>query len=288
MTALFQALESAPQLTLQSGVKPPHSKMNIPSNWFETFFHGVTLDLWRKAIPPSQTNAEAEFLAVHLNCQPGAHVLDVPCGNGRLSFELAKRGFRVTGVDISEEFIAEAREVAASLINPSAHADGTDKIAPVDFILADMRDLDREAVYDGAYCFGNSFAFLGHAETENFLQALARTLKPGARFIIHTGMAAESVIPDFEEQSCHELGDLSITINERYNAAESCIDSEYIFHRDGQTESRLAREWIYTVGEMRRMLERAGFSILDLYSSLKCEPYKLGSRELFIVSEAGP
>jgi hypothetical protein len=77
LTALFQALESAPQLTLQSGVKPPHSKMNIPSNWFETFFHGVTLDLWRKAIPPSQTNAEAEFLAVHLNCQPGAHVLDV-------------------------------------------------------------------------------------------------------------------------------------------------------------------------------------------------------------------
>ena len=269
----------------------------IPSNWYETFFHGVTLDLWRKAIPQSQTDAEAEFLAAHLNCQSGAHVLDVPCGNGRLSFELAQRGFRVTGVDISEEFIEEARGVATNLINSSARADGTDNgvhpsgasmgDTPVpQFILADMRDLDRETVYDGAYCFGNSFAFLGHAETENFLQALARTLKPGARFIIHTGMAAESVIPDFEEQSCHELGDLSITIKERYNAAESCIDSEYIFHRDGQTESRLAREWIYTVGEMRRMLERAGFSILDLYCSLKCEPYKLGSQELFIVSEA--
>jgi cyclopropane fatty-acyl-phospholipid synthase-like methyltransferase len=253
----------------------------IPNNWFETFFHGVTLDLWRKAIPQSQTNAEAEFLATHLNCQSDAHVLDVPCGNGRLSFELAQRGFRVTGVDISEEFIEEAR--AKAVDQPPATARASDRL---DFILADMRNLDREAVYDGAYCFGNSFAFLGHAETENFLQALARALKPGARFIIHTGMAAESVIPDFEEQSCHELDDLSITIKERYNAAESCIDSEYIFHRDCQTESRLAREWIYTVGEMRRMLERAGFSILDLYGSLKCEPYKLGSRELFIVSEA--
>jgi cyclopropane fatty-acyl-phospholipid synthase-like methyltransferase len=252
----------------------------IPNNWFESFFHGVTLDLWRKAIPQSQTDAEAEFLATHLNCQPGAHVLDVPCGNGRLSFELAQRGFRVTGVDISEEFIDEARARAAD--QPPATAGGSDW---VDFILADMRNLDREAIYDGAYCFGNSFAFLGHAETENFLQALARTLKPGARFIVHTGMAAESVIPDFEEQSCHELGDLAITIKERYNAAESCIDSEYVFHRDGQTESRFAREWIYTVGEMRRMLEHAGFSILDLYGSLKCEPYKLGSQELFIVSE---
>ena len=265
----------------QSGVKPPHSKMNIPNNWFETFFHGVTLDLWRKAIPPSQTQAEAQFLVDQLNCEPGAHVLDVPCGNGRLSFELAQRGFRVTGVDISGEFIDEARARATD--QPAATSGGADR---VDFILADMRNLDREAVYDGAYCFGNSFAFLGHAETENFLQALARSLKPGARFIVHTGMAAESVIPDFEEQSCHELGDLSITIKERYNTAESCIDSEYIFHHDGQTESRLAREWIYTVGEMGRMLERAGFSVLDLYGSLKCEPYKLGSRELFIVSEA--
>ena len=269
---------------------------SIPNNWFETFFHGVTLDLWRKAIPASQTQAEAQFLMDHLNCESGAHVLDVPCGNGRLSFELAKRGLRVTGVDISEEFIDEARSKQKASPDPSADADGTDSMAPasgawtgkrpeLDFILADMRNLEGRGIYDGAYCFGNSFAFLGHAETEKFLAALANALKPKARFIIHTGMAAESVIPDFEEQSCHEMGDLSITIKERYNAAESCIDSEYIFHRDGQTESRLAREWIYTVGEMRRMLERAGFSILDLYGSLKCEPYELGSRELFIVSE---
>src|SRR2546429_8069256 len=103
--------------------------MNIPSNWFEDFFHGVTLDLWRKAIPPSQTNAEADFLAVHLNCQSGAHVLDVPCGNGRLSFELAKRGFRVTGGDISEEFIEEARATnatsASDVTGPPADTDGS-------------------------------------------------------------------------------------------------------------------------------------------------------------------
>src|SRR5437868_11903885 len=124
--------------------------MLVPSNWFEDFFHGITLDLWRKAIPPNQTKAEADFLIKVLHCQAGAHVLDVPCGNGRLSFELAKRGFRVTGVDISEEFIEEARQTTANLINPCAHADGTDKMAPVDFVLADMRNLNGEAIYDGA------------------------------------------------------------------------------------------------------------------------------------------
>jgi 2-polyprenyl-3-methyl-5-hydroxy-6-metoxy-1,4-benzoquinol methylase len=260
--------------------------MPVPNNWFESFFHGVTLDLWRKAIPPEQTTAEAEFLIDHLNCDAGARLLDVPCGNGRLSFELAKRGLRVTGVDISEEFIEEARAIQSKRLNPSAHADGTDLEPRVEFILRDMRQLEDQAIYDGAYCFGNSFAFLEHAEMDRFLRAIARALKPGARFLISTGMAAESVLPGFEEQSCHEFGDLSITIKERYVAAESCIDSEYIFERDGQTESRLAREWIYTVAEIRRMLEGAGFSILDLYGSLKCNPYKLGSQELFIVSEA--
>jgi 2-polyprenyl-3-methyl-5-hydroxy-6-metoxy-1,4-benzoquinol methylase len=262
--------------------------MSAPNNWFETFFHGVTLDLWRKAIPPEQTQAEAQFLINHLNCNAGARLLDVPCGNGRLSFELAKRGFHVTGVDISEEFIEEARSNQSNLSDPSADAEGPDLAARLDFVLRDMRYMEGKAIHDGAYCFGNSFAFLEHADMEKFLDGVARAVKPGGRFLVSTGMAAESVIPDFEEQSCHELGDLAITIKERYNTAESCIDSEYIFEQNGRSETRVAREWIYTVAEMRRMLERAGFRVLDLYGSLKDEPYKLGSRELFLVSEARP
>src|SRR4051794_2617411 len=100
-------LETAPTLTRAVAfyrMKPEE----IPANWFEDFFHGVTLDLWRKAIPPEQTQREAEFLIKTIACPRGAHLLDVPCGNGRLSFALAKRGFAVTGIDISEEFVEEA------------------------------------------------------------------------------------------------------------------------------------------------------------------------------------
>ena len=255
--------------------------MPVPSNWFEDFFHGITLDLWRKAIPPKQTKAEADFLIKVLNCAPGAHVLDVPCGNGRLSFELVKRGLRVTGVDISQEFVNEARALKRSL-DPSAHADGTD------FIRGDMREIEDQPIYDGAYCFGNSFAFMEHADMEKFLRGVAQALKPGARFIVETAMAAESVLPDFEEQTSHKIGDISVTIKERYRAEESCIDSEYIFERDGKSETRKSKEWIYTVAEIRRMLEHAGFEVLEIYGSLKFEPYKLGTRELFVVTEARP
>ena len=121
--------------------------MAVPPNWFETFFHGVTLDLWRKAIPPEQTSSEANFLIDHLNCAPGAHVLDVPCGNGRLSFALAGRGLRVTGVDISPEFIAEAHSIAARTSNSAGSAGDTK------FTLVDMRQLEATSTYNGAYCF---------------------------------------------------------------------------------------------------------------------------------------
>jgi hypothetical protein len=81
------------------------------------------------------------------------------------------------------------------------------------------------------------------------------------------------------------MGDIVMTIKERYLAEESCVDSEYIFERNGATDSRKAKHWIYTVAEIRRMLERAGFKVLSCVGSLKGEPYKLGSRELFVVSQ---
>lgn len=266
--------------------------MSVPANWYESFFHGVTLDLWRQAIPPKQTKAEADFLIKTLHCQPGAHVLDVPCGNGRLSFELATRGLSVTGMDISEEFINEARSLITNGANSSADAGSSDSggsrfVAP-DFILGDKRAIEGQHVYDGAYCFGNSFGFLEYADMEKFLKGMARALKPGSRFVVETAMAAESFLPDFEEQTCHQVGDITLITKERYNAVEGCIDSEYILERDGRSESRLAKHWIYTAAEIQRMLRRAGFEILDLYGSLKFEPYKLGSQELFVVSEAQP
>jgi SAM-dependent methyltransferase len=273
--------------------------MPVPPNWYENFFHGLALDLWRKAIPPEHTKAEADFLVQALQCDAGSHLLDVPCGNGRLSLELARRGYRVTGVDIAEEFIEEARASApgndqtpaegsdktTARLDPSAYADGTDLIAPVDFLLGDMSKLEGESIYDGAYCFGNSFGFLAYADMEKFLEGVARALKPGARFVIETGMAAESAIPKFEELASHQIEDILLTIKEQYLAAEGCIDTEYVFERNGTSESRLAKHWIYTAAEIRRMLERAGFAIVNLYGSLKHEPFVLGSDELLVIAE---
>ncbi len=135
--------------------------------WFETFFQGVAVEFWIRAIPPTVTFQEADFLEQALEISPGAKLLDVPCGHGRHAIELARRGYRVTGVDLSPEAL-ESASASNSII---------------DWRRGDMRDLSSleflPAEFDAAYCFGNSFGYLDHLDAAAFLAALARVLKPG-------------------------------------------------------------------------------------------------------------
>ncbi len=76
----------------------------MKTEWFETFFQGPAVEFWTRCIPPAVTLADVDFLLKTLKATPGARLLDVPCGNGRHSIELARRGYRMTGIDLSREF----------------------------------------------------------------------------------------------------------------------------------------------------------------------------------------
>jgi 2-polyprenyl-3-methyl-5-hydroxy-6-metoxy-1,4-benzoquinol methylase len=117
--------------------------------WFETFFQGVAVEFWNRVVPPAVTLAEVEFLERTLEPSPGARLLDIPCGNGRHSVELARRGYRMTSVDLSTDFLTVARSQAQ-------HAQ-----VEIDLRPGDMPNLELPAAgFDGAFCFGNSFPYL--------------------------------------------------------------------------------------------------------------------------------
>src|SRR5262249_49598256 len=149
--------------------------------------------------------AEADFLEQHLGVSPGARLLDVPCGDGRLAFDLARRGYRLTGVDISEEFLAAAQE------------EGRSRGLEVELRRGDMRDLPWAAEFDGAFCGGSSFWFLGDSGDAAFVAAVARTLKPRSRFIIDSVKAAEVVLPHFRETWEMEVGGVRMVAQNRYD-----------------------------------------------------------------------
>src|SRR5262249_38980136 len=154
-----------------------------PIDWHESFFTGLAVEFWRVAVPPEATEREAEFLWRHLRLAAGNRVLDVPCGAGRLAIPLALRGALMTGIDSSREFLAAAREAAAS-----AGADAA-------WIQADMRAIPRGASFDAAFCFGNSFGYLDEAGNREFLSAVAAALPRGGRFALDYGQTPESIFP---------------------------------------------------------------------------------------------
>src|SRR5438034_7712352 len=121
--------------------------MSVPAEWWQTFFSGMMVEFWLRCTTEEQTQQEADFIQQTLQVAPPARLLDVPCGGGRHSLALAARGFQMTAVDISSEFLARAKSAAAN------------KSLKVDWHQADMRELPWRDEFDGAYCFGNSFGY---------------------------------------------------------------------------------------------------------------------------------
>src|SRR5882724_3635432 len=237
----------------------------MQENWWKNFFHGVALDFWRAAMSEEQTRAEADFIQRQLQLSARARVLDVPCGNGRLSIELAHRGFQLTGVDFAGEFIDEAR------LKSSAGG------ALVDFHERDMRDLTWIGEFDGAFCFGNSFGYLDDDENADFLAAVSRTLKPGARFILDAPAIAECLLPHFVEKRTFELGGITATIDNRYDHEQGRMFPSFTFVRNGVEDKRSSSQRVYTYKELTDLLRSAGFETVIAYGSVDEHPFKLGA-----------
>jgi SAM-dependent methyltransferase len=246
--------------------------MDVPNDWWRTFFTGTPVDMWLQAVPPEMTRQEADFLDKVLHLSPPAKILDVPCGGGRHSLELAARGFQVTGVDLSTDFLTAARKGAA------------ERGLAVAWEQRDMRDLPWRGEFDGAFCLGNSFAYLDNQGNADFLKAVAAALKPGARFVLNTGTCAETILPTYVERPWYPLGNLYFLIQNHYDHTRSRLETEYTFIRDGRVETLRGFQCVYTYHQLAGLLENAGFHEIDGYASVSQEPYRLGARELFLVA----
>jgi SAM-dependent methyltransferase len=246
--------------------------LNAPHDWWKTFFSGLAVDFWRAAVPAEATQADADFLWKQLELRPGARVLDVPCGAGRLTLPLAARGCAMTGIDISREFLDAAAEAAAG------------QGLTVALSCADMREIPR-AGFDAAFCFGNSFGYLDDRGNADFIGAVAASLAPGARFAVDFGQTAEGVFPSFEPHLDVELGGIRFEEETRYDARTSRIENVFRITRGEASETKLASQRVYLAGDLVRLLESAGFAVLDLFGSPAGEPFALRSQRLLIVAE---
>jgi SAM-dependent methyltransferase len=246
--------------------------VDVPHDWWRSFFSGVVLDMWRRALSPEQTRAEADFIQQALRVAPPARLLDVPCGNGRIAVELAARDYVLTGVDLAEGFIDEARKQSAERGLSATWHQG------------DMRNLPWPAAFDGAYCWGNSFGYLDDEGNAAFLKAAAGALKPGGRFALEYGAALECLLSNYQERRWYEFGDILFLVANQYDPMRGRLETEYTFIRGGKADKRLGFQRAYSCSEVCGLLRAAGFTDVEAFGSIGGEPFKVGSQRLILTA----
>ncbi len=241
----------------------------VEPEWWESFFTGPLLSFIRSE--NEKTRAEVDFVEKALQLTPQAKVLDVPCGKGPHSLELASRGYQVTGVDLTQAFLNDARRIA------------TERQLEITWEQRDMRDLPWQEEFDGAFCFGGSFGFFDEEGNSQFLRAVSRALKPRKRFAVDLHVA-ETLLPGFRERDWNRMGDSLIIQERHYDCENSRIDAEFMLVHEGKVAKRPSSMRIYTYRELCQLLEGVGFGNCEAYGSLSQEPFRLGSSRLYLVA----
>lgn len=140
--------------------------------WFVRAFERIYLDLYRHR-GDAEAAGHIPLIMEKLHLRVADRVLDVACGGGRHARALARRGIRVTGVDLSEDLLEEARERSPSL-------PGTPR-----YLRCDIRELPYASQFEGAISMFTSFGYFREREDDlRVLRGVRRALVAGGRFLI--------------------------------------------------------------------------------------------------------
>lgn len=235
------------------------------------YYGGAYLDSVRDLLPPERTAAEVAFLRRVTSVEPPARVVDYGCGHGRHSLELARHGYRVTGVDATERSLERAR----AAVDP-----GMD----VRFINADYRD-PPPGEYDLALSAFGSFGFGTDEENEQTLHLWCDRLREGGWLVLEL-WHRDRIVSAFNPGRVWRAGS-SLTVDERHEldqlSGRMRIRYAYAYDDGRRAEHELSVR-LYSAPELRRILERAGMSVVALHGSLRGEPYSLEARYLVVIA----
>jgi len=166
--------------------------------WFDTRYYHILYQ--------NRNDEEAEIfisnLSKYLQLPAGARVLDLACGKGRHSFTLNRMGYKVLGVDLSENSILEAKKSS----NPS-----------LSFAVHDMREHLSNTTFDAVFNLFTSFGyFTDKDDNKRVCSAISQMLVPGGKLVIDF-MNADKVIQSLIKSETKTLDGIQFKINRKYD-----------------------------------------------------------------------
>ena len=198
-------------------------------------------------------------------------VLDLCCGLGRMSAELARVGYDVTGVDITESFLKTAKDDAAY------------EDLKIDYIHSDTREFVRREYFDAVVNLYISFGYFKEKEDDlKVLRNAYQSLKKGGTFIIET-LGKEIAVRDFVEAEWFEkAGGFMLT---EYEPLDSwtLLKNRWIFIKDSEITEKFFVQRLYSASELRDALIEAGFNNIEIYGDWDESEYNQHALKLIAV-----
>lgn len=222
--------------------------------WYEQLFTNYA-ETYDKEVFTQGTTGEVDFIEKEINFDKSKLILDIGCGTGRHSIELAKRGYKVTGVDLSENQLNRAKQKAETAG------------VKIDFLQADACNLKYNSEFDVALSICEGGFPLMETDDKNFsiLQSASRSLKENGKLILTT---LNGLFPLY-----HQVKDF---INENPAGVFSVVNNfDLMTFRDnstievtdddGNVKSIECTERYYVPSEMEWLLKSVGFKKIEIF-----------------------
>lgn len=242
------------------------------SEWYEKSFGEDYLIVYKHR-DFGGARREVDQMIGWLNLPPGAKVLDLCCGMGRHSLALSEAGYEVTGIDLSESLLREARA-----------QEGAERVT---WLRSDMRELPLEGGFDAVVNLFTSFGYFEEDEEQvKVLREIGRMLKPGGKFIIdflNPAYVIRNLVPHSTREDGDNLIDETRRIEDGYVKKDIILTSK----ADGTPRQYHERVKLYTLEQFQIMIAKAGLQLEAVHGSYDEGPYhpETSTRMIFIGSK---
>jgi len=238
--------------------------------WVE--FGPILFNPQRVAAAPAEVDG---FLGL-TTPSPGARVLDMACGPGRHSLELARRGYRVTGVDRTARYLEQ--------LSTAARVEELE----VEVVRRDMRDFRRPRSFDAALMWFTSLGYFEDPEDHHrVLLNLHDSLVPGGRLAVDV-LGKEIVARGIIERWWQWIDPEQLLLEEReVTRSWTWLHTRWTLLRGGERTHWTMAQRLWSASELVAALRRAGFVHVSAHGGLDGAPYDGSAWRLIVVGERG-
>ena len=214
-----------------------------------SFFRPDSPYLGHPLLTAERSASEVDFLESVWPIKPGARILDVGCGFGRHSVELARRGYAVVGIDPAAAMIEAARRRAA------------EAAVAVDFRQVHGETFSDPHLFDGAICLFTSLGQVeGGVDNLGLLPKVHRALKNGANFIVEVPQR-EAAVQQLRPYDRFGSGEAFTEISRSHDDQRHVINEYFrVVNNNNEMKFHLSYR-LFTLEELRELLGKAGFIV---------------------------